>query len=487
MSNTYHTASAAIHPDRHMVEIGGVQTRVRPKTFQLLLLFLAHPKQTLSKQYLLDTVWDDVSVDEQVLFQSVREIRQLFKDNDLIKTYPRKGYAWMADVHLQEKRKVRSKLHIWRLASLFVLSLSLFTALIYTYARPTSSGLEGPVLVLPVKNRIADNNHNWVPLGGMDHLIALLSVHQTIPVSGTESVLQAMRHAGLERDYLSADLTRLQAQTGAALVVESELAGYVEDYRLNYRLYFGPSIKRGTVLAATVEQALAELSKIVARQTGQAPAALATQIDSNFSHELMFRAFEQWDQGEHRAAANLLRSLVDLEPGNLVAHRLLGELWIHLGDTDVAAELLERALHYSQTLTVPNGAETGRLAYWLARASAEQGENEVALDLLHLADTASAEQDDWLYLAYNAQLLGRLKQKGGHHSEAEQAIRAAIRYHQRIRCPLGEAQARLQLAELSSTQGENALAERYLSQVRDLVERHQLGQLADFAALSNSL
>ncbi len=49
---------------------------VRPKTFSLLLQFLENPLQVLSKDLLLNNIWDDVTVEEQVLVQSIRELRQ---------------------------------------------------------------------------------------------------------------------------------------------------------------------------------------------------------------------------------------------------------------------------------------------------------------------------------------------------------------------------------------------------------------------------
>ena len=72
--------------------------KIRPKTFSLLLMFLKNPYKILSKQVLLETVWDDVEVTEQVLFQTILELRNIFNNKDVIKTHPRKGYAWVTDV-----------------------------------------------------------------------------------------------------------------------------------------------------------------------------------------------------------------------------------------------------------------------------------------------------------------------------------------------------------------------------------------------------
>lgn len=64
---------------------------------KLLLLFLSRPHETLSKDTILDEVWQDSSVSEQVVFQNISHLRMLIAD-DAIKTYSKKGYQWQYDV-----------------------------------------------------------------------------------------------------------------------------------------------------------------------------------------------------------------------------------------------------------------------------------------------------------------------------------------------------------------------------------------------------
>jgi DNA-binding winged helix-turn-helix (wHTH) protein len=99
LSLRYRSGEFIIHPKRHLIESDGQQTQVRSKVFMLMLLLLEHRDEVLSKEFLLATIWDDVEVDEQVLFQSIREIRILFSDYIVIKTHPRKGYR---SIHLEQ-------------------------------------------------------------------------------------------------------------------------------------------------------------------------------------------------------------------------------------------------------------------------------------------------------------------------------------------------------------------------------------------------
>ncbi|RZA08355.1 MAG: CadC-family transcriptional regulator, partial [Moraxellaceae bacterium] len=86
MTVKLHTNGFTVDADRRLLEFGDETVHVRPRTFALLLVLLRHPQQILSKDFLLKAVWDDVIVDEQVLFQTIGELRQLIRDPGLIKT-----------------------------------------------------------------------------------------------------------------------------------------------------------------------------------------------------------------------------------------------------------------------------------------------------------------------------------------------------------------------------------------------------------------
>ena len=60
---------------------------------QLLRLFLSEPQRILSKDEILDRVWQDKVVSEQVVFQTISQLRSLF-GNHAIRTYSKQGYQW---------------------------------------------------------------------------------------------------------------------------------------------------------------------------------------------------------------------------------------------------------------------------------------------------------------------------------------------------------------------------------------------------------
>lgn len=484
LSPIYLSDGLVVYRHTGIVEYAGSSIKVRPKTFALLVLLLEHPREVLSKKYLLDTVWDDVRVDEQVLVQSIREIRHLLHNPEIIKTYPRKGYAWTAEVQTSTDAPARVQprraFARWRFLFLPLFVLIAAVGILYALARPTATALEGPILVLPVKNGVVGTDHMWVPLGAMEQLATLLAPGAKQPVMDPEYVLEIMRLAKVPRIYQSDQVAAIFTVSGSSLVVETSLSGGVEDYRLDYRLHFRDHVKRGTLFGDTVLATLNELGQRIAQHSGQVLADQPTLPPSNFGSELMSRALEQMDAGELETAASLLTSVKQLEPNNLVARRLLAQVKINDQEPGLAQEELTAAiLAFDNT----SHKELGRLQHWLAVAQAKQGLNGEALATLDSADLLAAQHQDWLYRAYSAQLRGELLQKAGQFQNAQAAINDAIRYHGVIRCPLGEAHTRLQLARLFGAQGQQDLADRSYAQAKHLVAVHQLEAAGIFSDL----
>ncbi|MDB5599538.1 MAG: transcriptional regulator CadC [Xanthobacteraceae bacterium] len=78
----------------------GEAIKLRPKSYDMLLVFVANAGRVISKTELLEAVWPNVHVGEDSLFQCVREIRVALGDEqrELIKLVSGKGYLFDADV-----------------------------------------------------------------------------------------------------------------------------------------------------------------------------------------------------------------------------------------------------------------------------------------------------------------------------------------------------------------------------------------------------
>lgn len=77
-----------------LLTMDGQSVPIRNNEARLLAFFLANPRQVFSKNQILENVWAGKVVSEQVVFQTVSNLRTLFGEG-AIKTFPKKGYQWL--------------------------------------------------------------------------------------------------------------------------------------------------------------------------------------------------------------------------------------------------------------------------------------------------------------------------------------------------------------------------------------------------------
>lgn len=98
---------AGFELDRQRAELRGADgtvTKLRPKTFAMLSLFVANPGRVFGKQDLMEAVWPDVHVGEDSLFQRIRELRSALGDDkrQMIRLVSGQGYVFDVDVPTPE-------------------------------------------------------------------------------------------------------------------------------------------------------------------------------------------------------------------------------------------------------------------------------------------------------------------------------------------------------------------------------------------------
>jgi adenylate cyclase len=92
----FHFAGFTLDPDKGLLSRGQAIIELRPKSYALLCYLVGNAGRVLSKDELLDAIWDDVTVTEDSLTQCIRDIRLALGDDglDLVKTLPRRGYLF---------------------------------------------------------------------------------------------------------------------------------------------------------------------------------------------------------------------------------------------------------------------------------------------------------------------------------------------------------------------------------------------------------
>lgn len=496
MSYIYLSQGFRIYPHSQAIEQGDNRLQVRPKTFALLLLLLEKPREVLDKRFLLDNIWDDVKVEEQVLVQSVRELRQIFGSADIIQTYPRKGYAWAADVEkhadcapLIEIPSTPSpvKKRSWKslpaikltalVASLAVAAVLVGVSILFVYksSQPALAPEQSQVvIVLPVKIQMPGNEHNWVPLGAMDQLINLLVSNPRVQVMNSEYVFQLMRFAHLPRDYASEQVARVFDVSGATLVVESQLSGIVENYRLDYKLRTRNDVKRGAILDKDINQIIYKLGELIVRQTGQQLSSADHNAQTAFANELMARGLESLDKKEFSAALSLFASLKQLEPKNIPVREQLIKTLLRTEKFELALEEIAAALTLAKTENPP--AMAG-LTFAVAMAQERQGHIDEALRSLQQADTLAAANNNLLVQAEIAGTRARIHQQRGEFPLAQASFERALNFDSAIRCAIGLSYNHIGLAQVLLAQGLREQAREHYQAAKSLIESRHLDEI----------
>ncbi|HKW64080.1 MAG TPA: tetratricopeptide repeat protein [Candidatus Acidoferrum sp.] len=85
----------------------GIQeVKLRPKVYEVLKYMVEHPGRLVGKQELMQAVWPDAFVTDDSLVQCALELRRALNDRDqqLLRTVPRRGYLFAAEVIRHSKK-----------------------------------------------------------------------------------------------------------------------------------------------------------------------------------------------------------------------------------------------------------------------------------------------------------------------------------------------------------------------------------------------
>src|SRR5688572_1689863 len=82
--------------------IGGQQRYIRQQLLQLLVYLIEQRHRVVSKNDLIETIWEGTSVTDDALVQAIKELRRSLGDDPrqprFIKTIPKIGYRFIAAV-----------------------------------------------------------------------------------------------------------------------------------------------------------------------------------------------------------------------------------------------------------------------------------------------------------------------------------------------------------------------------------------------------
>ncbi|MCB1372436.1 MAG: winged helix-turn-helix domain-containing protein [Rhodovulum sp.] len=326
-------------------DAAGAPIALRPQAFAVLRHLASHPGEVVTKQELIDAVWQGVAVSDDSLVQCIHQIRRALGDDDhaVLQTVPRRGYLLEPPPPLRRRG---------RTAPLAALVLVLILAAAgFALWRPGPPPRDIGIAVLPFRLQTGDPIRAGFAEALTDDIVTELSRSRSLRVLARNSVADGEGAEAIDR------LRTL----GADYVLEGRLEQGEDRVRVAVRLIDTDS--RALAWSGRFEHEADDLfavrdplaNEIVGTVSGYAGViwkewlarAERTRPRNFTAFELLIRAREPFarnDESGIREARALIERALDLDPG-------LQNGWIFLAATYIEegfAEWGDRADAWAQ-------------------------------------------------------------------------------------------------------------------------------------------
>lgn len=475
----------------------GKAIQLRPKTFELLVLLASNPDTIHSKSEILASVWQNSVVEDQVIFQSINEIRKEIGLTEAIKTYPRRGYKLALPVNIIDDNSaepVSSEATLnnqtrYRLPAVALSILVFAASIFYLVARvadsiPAQTGIVGSptienaasihrgILVLPFNVSSLHESRQWLRYGGMEALIRKIAPNDNTTVFHVEDAIEILNRIAIdERD----DVNKIFDKSGAYYILQTTLSGQPGEINVVYNIYTRESRTTRTVQATNLETLLSALKSLFEEEVGEVFESEDNAYDQQLQNKLIAKAMYFLELDDLNSALSFVKSAVINDPNNMLAAYLFVKINMESNQINEGMIAVEDAL-----LNVNNasfGEYEHRLLYFKGVGLAASGMIDQAQDTLLASKELSQKRKDWLYFAYNQSVLGKLLLIQKQHQKAYSHFQSALAYQQLLNCPVGIAQGYLDFTDYYLDTGDMVLAQQHYDKAQSIVLEQDLKQV----------
>lgn len=399
---------------------GESQLHLRRKSLQVLVYLIQQRERLVSKDELVENVWQEAAVTDDTIVQCVKEIRRALGDDStrprFIKTFPKSGYRFIGLLEEQNngsqfiesdsssppspsvKETVSPAFSIYDffrrrkilIAALFLATGIFSFGLVGRNLRQTEQ--KSPEITLPqtegkktlvvmfFENQSSSAELEWLRKGIADMLITDLSRSSKLDVLSRQQFSVLLEKSGIQPDD---DVSFEQAvgiarKSRATNFITGSFAKAGEKIRLDVQLF---DAQNGSLLGAEnlivdkPEQILTEIDLLSLKLTRhwetlepENQARVADVMTNNLeAYRFYSTALEKTQALHNEEAINLLEKAVALDPQFALAHARIGYTYaVSWGQVDKGKPYLEKAFGLSNRLT-----EKDRLniAAWYAIAN----------------------------------------------------------------------------------------------------------------------
>lgn len=229
----------------------GHTVKLDQKVMQLLCFLVEHQQTPVSREQIMDAIWGEQVVADDVLNVAMSNLRKHLKDDPkkptFIKTLPRKGYQIIAPMELCVEPRTPLNISTWILASVVVVAITAWYLLLYSNHKPEQKFTQKPVkiAVLPFDFFAEEQSQLFIADGLTEAITNRLVQEKNFLVTSRTSVMDFRKNKQpikqiaemLDVDWIlegSVQIQNSKIQVTAQLIeVETDKHLWSETYRHN--------------------------------------------------------------------------------------------------------------------------------------------------------------------------------------------------------------------------------------------------------------
>ena len=198
LSKNFRILEWSVNADSNTLASSEKTVRIEPKVMAVLVYFIEHAGEVILKDQIIQAVWEEKFISDEVLTVSIHELRKALGDDAknprFIKTIPRAGYQFIAPVSSDSKKEETLAISArpsrrWAFAAATVLVVTaVVLALIFLIGKPAPRIKS--IAVLPLENLSSDADQGFFADGMTDALITNLARVGSFRVISRTSVMK---------------------------------------------------------------------------------------------------------------------------------------------------------------------------------------------------------------------------------------------------------------------------------------------------------
>lgn len=330
---TFKVGDWLVQPQLNEISTPDQSVRIEPKVMEVLICLASQAGEVVSKETLIQTIWSDRFVTDEVITTTIWELRRALGDEAknprFIQTIPRKGYRLIAPVVLEEASPAEAEpptlifpsredalpgrqRRFWKpvvvTIGALLLPLLLWQAIRWRNQPPPQNGIASisSLAVLPFRNLSGDSSKDYLAEAMTESLITDLARSTSLRVVPRTSVTQYK--------LLSKSAPDIARELGVDAVIEGSVLPAGERVRISVQLIHAATDQH--LWTESYERELrdvlawqSEMSRLIAREikTGLALQEQVRRIDMAqtppAAREAYLKGRELWKRRTEEGAA----------------------------------------------------------------------------------------------------------------------------------------------------------------------------------------